>query len=134
MLVDQGLEILDEQTCRELIAGETVGRVAVSLSALPAIFPVNYQVIGGDVFFLTADGTKTNAAIAGNVVGFEVDHLDPARRTGWSVLLVGQAHLVDDRERAAIPGLDLSPWAGGDRSRLVRIHPELVSGRRIPER
>lgn len=132
MLVDQGMEILSEEACRELLAGGTVGRIAVSLAAMPAIFPVNYQVVGGDVVFLTGEGIKANAAIAGNVVGFEVDEFDPANRTGWSVLLVGRARLVTEDERAAMGELNLSPWAGGVKSLLVRIHPEFVSGRRIP--
>src|SRR5579875_935784 len=131
MLVDQGLEILSEKACRDLLGSETVGRVAVSVSALPAIFPVNFRVAGGDVYFLTGDGLKSNAAIAGNVVGFEVDHLDPERRTGWSVLVVGRAAIVPENERADLGDLDLVPWAGGSRSTLVRIRPELISGRRI---
>lgn len=131
MLVDQGLEILTEKCCLDLLDTETVGRVAISVSALPAIFPVNYRMLEGDVVFLTGDGLKSKAAIANNVVGFEVDHLDPDRRTGWSVLVVGRARVVPDDERAAMGDLRLYPWAGGTRSHLVRIHPELISGRRI---
>lgn len=134
MLVDEGLEILSEEVCLELLSREEVGRIAVSVSALPAIFPVNYRLIDGDVLFLTGAGIKANAAIEGNVVGFEVDHIDPESRTGWSVLIVGQARLVGASERATMGDLDLSPWAGGLRSHLVRIHPELISGRRIPGR
>lgn len=134
MLVEQGLEILDEQLCRKLLEGESVGRIAVSISALPAILPVNYRMVDGDVVFLTGDGLKSNAAIAGHVVGFEVDHLDPERRTGWSVMMVGRARMVPDGEREAMGDLDLSPWAGGAKAHLVRIHPEFISGRRIPGR
>lgn len=132
MLVDQGLEILTEETCLELLSREAVGRIAVSMAALPAIFPVNFGMVDGDVMFLTGDGVKANAAIAGNVVGFEVDHLDPEHRTGWSVLIVGRARLVGPEERAHLGELNLSPWAGGNKSHLVRIHPEFISGRRIP--
>ena len=131
MLVDQGLEVLSEEMCLELVAGEAVGRVGVSVSALPAIFPVNYRLVNGDILFLTGDGMKANAALQGSVVGFEVDHIDPANRSGWSVLLVGQARVVDDRERAALGDLELSPWAGGTKSHLVRVRPEFISGRRI---
>lgn len=132
MLVDEGLEILSEDVCLDLLSREEVGRIAVSVSALPAIFPVNYRLVDGDVLFLTGDGLKATAAIEGAVVGFEVDHIDPEHRTGWSVLIVGQARLVSDRERKAMGELHLSPWAGGNKTHLVRIHPEFVSGRRIP--
>lgn len=131
VLVDQGLEILSEELCRELLETESVGRIAISVSALPAIFPVNYRIVDGDVLFLTGEGLKANAAIAGNVVGFEVDHLDTEQHAGWSVLVVGKARIVPDRERDTMEDLQLSPWAGGAKAHLVRVHPGFISGRRI---
>ena len=115
----------------ELMEGESVGRVAVSVSALPAIFPVNYKLVDGNILFLTGEGMKSHAAVEGAVVGFEVDHFDTEKRTGWSVMLVGQARLVAEDERAAYDHVNLSPWVGGHRSHLVSLHPEFVSGRRI---
>ena len=131
MLVDHGLEILTEEQCMELMEGESVGRVAVSVSALPAIFPVNFKLVDGNILFLTGEGMKSHAAVEGAVVGFEVDHFDTEKRTGWSVMLVGQARLVAEDERAAYDHVNLSPWVGGHRSHLVSLHPEFVSGRRI---
>ena len=131
MLVEDGLEILTPEQCMDLVASESVGRVGVSVSALPAIFPVNFQLVDGNVLFLTGEGLKSHAAVAGAVVGFEVDHIDTEHHTGWSVMLVGQARLVPDEDRAAYEDVHLSPWAGGHRSHLVMLHPEFVSGRRI---
>jgi nitroimidazol reductase NimA-like FMN-containing flavoprotein (pyridoxamine 5'-phosphate oxidase superfamily) len=131
MLVDEGLELLTEDQCRELLATEVVGRIGVSVGALPAIFPVNYGMVGDDIVFRTGEGTKLRRAVEGGVVGFEVDHVDTAARAGWSVLVVGLARRVSADEEGAIGELDLSPWAGPGRTNLVRIHPELISGRRI---
>jgi nitroimidazol reductase NimA-like FMN-containing flavoprotein (pyridoxamine 5'-phosphate oxidase superfamily) len=131
MLVDHGLEILTEEQCMDLVAAESVGRIAVSVSALPAIFPVNYQLVDGDVMFLTGDGMKSHAAVEGAVVGFEVDHIDAEHQTGWSVMLVGQVRLVADKDRAGFDDGRISPWVGGYQSHLVTLHPEFVSGRRI---
>lgn len=131
MLVEHGLEILTEEQCMELLAGESVGRVAVSVSALPAIFPVNFTVVDGNILFLTGDGMKAHAAVEGAVVGFEVDHIDPENQTGWSVMLVGQARLVTEEARTAFEDVHLSSWVAGHRSHLVILHPEFVSGRRI---
>ena len=131
MIVDQGLEILSEDQCMELVATESVGRIAVSVAALPAIFPVNYKIVGGNVLFMTGEGVKSHAALHGTVVGFEVDHVDAEHHGGWSVMLVGQARMVNEDERQALGDVGISPWAGGDRSNLVSIHPEFVSGRRI---
>jgi nitroimidazol reductase NimA-like FMN-containing flavoprotein (pyridoxamine 5'-phosphate oxidase superfamily) len=131
VLVDNGLELLTEEECRNLLGTESVGRVAVSVGALPAIFPVNYTTVGDDVMFITGEGLKLRAALENTVVGFEVDSLDPALGYGWSVMLVGVAKEVSPAEREHLGPIRISPWAGGDRTHLVRIHPEMISGRRI---
>jgi uncharacterized protein len=131
MPMDDNLEVLSGDDCRALLESETIGRVGLSLEALPAIFPVNYSMIDGGIVFRTGEGAKLRAALSHTVVAFEVDHADPDREEGWSVLVVGVAEPVDDREKTltfqAIP----PPWAEGDRQHLVRIRPEMISGRRI---
>lgn len=132
-LIDSGLELLDEQECWTLLRRGSVGRVGVSIGALPAIFPVNYSIIDDEIVFCTAPGTKLNAALQHAIVAFEVDDFDTATRTGWSVLAVGEAAEVHDVDLLrAIFVVGHEPWAGGDRSHLVAIRPELLSGRRIP--
>ena len=131
MLIDDGLELLTEGQCRELIGAEQLGRVGVSVGALPAIFPVNYCMVDGDIFFRTGEGTKLRRAVEGGVIGFEVDHVDPDTRDGWSVLVVGMARLVADAELVELGEIDVEPWAGPGRTHVVRVHPELISGRRI---
>jgi nitroimidazol reductase NimA-like FMN-containing flavoprotein (pyridoxamine 5'-phosphate oxidase superfamily) len=131
MLIDNGLELLTEAECRALLSTESVGRVAVSVGALPAIFPVNFTVVDEDILFLTGEGLKLRAALKNTVVGFEVDSLDPALRYGWSVMVVGVAKEVLAAEREGLEPVQITPWAGGDRSHLVRIHPEMISGRRV---
>ena len=131
VLVENGLELLSEEECRALLCTESVGRIGLSVGALPAILPVNYAVIDDDIVFLTAEGMKLRAAMENTVVGFEVDHLDPALDYGWSVLVVGVAREVGPQERHRLGPLRVNPWAGGQRTHLVRIHPEMISGRRI---
>jgi uncharacterized protein len=112
-LIDNRLEVLSAEECHDLLRRNTVGRVGVSFAALPAIFPVNYAVLDGDVVF-------------------EVDDFDATVPSGWSVMAVGVAHeITDPAELAAARKLRLRPFAGGDRTHFVRVHPELVSGRRI---
>lgn len=132
MLTDSGLELLDDDEAWRLIGSSGIGRVGVSIGALPAIFPVSYAVVDRSVVFRTAPGTKLSAALAGAIVAFQVDEHDPTAREGWSVLMVGRSAVDDDPETlllATAAGLDLI--AGGDRPNVVRIRPELVSGRRI---
>ena len=132
MFSPDGLEVLPEEECRDLLSRAEVGRLAVTVAALPAIFPVNYAVLDGDVIFLTGEGTKLRAAADEAVVAFEIDEIDSATRTGWSVLVVGVAAEVHDPAvLARVATLGLLPWAPGGRSHVVRLRTELVSGRRI---
>ncbi len=127
-----GLQVLSRAECLELLCHGLVGRVIVTDRALPAAFPVNFALLGEDVVFRTAAGSKLEAASARTVVAFEVDDIDPLRQTGWSVLIQGRTSLVTDPvELARAHALPFHPWAPGRRLEYVRIRSELVSGRRL---
>jgi nitroimidazol reductase NimA-like FMN-containing flavoprotein (pyridoxamine 5'-phosphate oxidase superfamily) len=133
------LRELSRPRCLDLLATTCLGRVGVSVRALPVILPVTYAVIGETVFFRTAPGTKLNAAVHRAVVAFETDRCDPCGDWGWSVLVQGVASEVTDPAlRAAARALlapDL-PFLDGEAARLVAIEISLVSGRSfgaIPE-
>ena len=133
--MDQGLELLTEEQARQLLSGAEVGRVGITLGALPAIFPVNYRLIDGAIVFRTATGSKMSAATEGAVVAFEVDDYQLADRSGWSVLAVGPAEVSDDSELASkVADAGLEPFADGPRSTIVRIVPTFLSGRRLVHR
>jgi uncharacterized protein len=131
-MIDQGLELLDPTDAWRRVCEGEVGRIAVTMGALPAIFPVNYRVIDGSIVFRTAPGSKLSAASANAIVAFEVDDFDRANRSGWSVLVVGPSEVVHDLAfaRVALDGR-LEPWADGHRANIVRIRPEIITGRRI---
>jgi CBS domain-containing protein len=130
----EGVDLLSEQECRWLLGQARVGRVAVSLGALPAVFPVNYAVAGDEILFFTGEGTKLRAAATKSAVAFEVDRIDAFTQTGWSVLVAGTAR--ERTEPAVIAAAErsgLRPWPGGDRFHLIGIAIDFVSGRRVGE-
>ena len=132
MMIDGGLELLTEDDCRQLLRGGEVGRIGITLAALPAIFPVNYRLIDDAIVFRTGPGSKMAAAAAGAVVAFEVDDYGLEDHSGWSVLVVGRAEVVEDPSiTAAAERAGLQPFADGERTVFVRIEPTFVSGRRI---
>ena len=100
------------------------------LGGRPEIFPVNYVVDHDGVVFRTEAGTKLEGAVGGPVA-FEVDHLDRADRSGWSVILHGQASHVSPAHRHRSAHLALCPWTGTAKPHLVRVTPTTVTGRRI---
>lgn len=121
---------LSPAECERLLATTTVGRVGVSISALPAVLPVHFVVDGGEIVFRTVPETGLDLATARTVVAFEADSYDPETATGWSVLVRGVAReVVDEAELARLRALPLRCWDGdGEASRFVRIAMDLVSG------
>jgi hypothetical protein len=68
-------------------------------------------------------------------VCFEVDELDTAHRTGWSVLLKGVLHELREDDRH-VEELDhvaarIGPWAAGAKAHVLVVTPVGVTGRRI---
>jgi hypothetical protein len=127
-----GLEVLAEEECYELLGSSEIARFAVVDGGVALVVPVNYAVSGRDVLVRTAAGRKLTAARRAPVT-IEVDAIDPATRTGWSVMVRGRAEEITEYDAEAIQELrelPLSPWAG-DKPVWLRIRPSLVSGRRL---
>lgn len=123
---------LTKQECFRLLAGQQVGRVVLVDDRGPLALPVNFVVDQHSVLLRTDAGTKLAVASRGARVAFEVDGTDAATRTGWSVLVRGEAiEVTDPAELARVRELPLSPWAPGAKARYVRILPTALTGRRI---
>ena len=126
------LEEMGREDCFALIAPGGVGRFIFLEGRGPVAVPVNFRMLGKDVVFRTEARTSLAARAEQLRVSFEVDHIDDAMSEGWSVLLSGTAHRVDDpAERAEVEALRVEPWAGGARDTYYRIRAEEVTGRRI---
>lgn len=129
---DPAFENLTEDVCWNLLATKQLGRLAVSISNQPDIFPVNYRLDDETIVVKSAAGLKLYAATLGEAVAFEVDALDELRQTGWSVVVRGPAFEIERSAELVEAGkLLLEPWAGGERNRYFRITPTQVTGRRI---
>lgn len=127
------IEELDQSACWARLGTRRVGRLAVSVSNRPDIFPVNYVVDDGTVVVQTAPGFKLAAAVLGSGVAFEVDDIDEALHTGWSVVIHGRASEVESVEDLlAAEDLHIEPWAEGTKNHFIRIEVDEITGRRIP--
>jgi uncharacterized protein len=127
-----GWQELTKSECFALLSGQQIGRVAVVDDQGPVVFPVNFALDRHMVVFRTGEGTKLDAAARGSRVAFEVDGTNEAARTGWSVLIRGEAiEVTDPAELARLRKLPLRPWAPGAKSRYMRILPAKLTGRRI---
>jgi len=129
---DEGVEALSRVECLQLLAEVKLGRVGVSIGALPAILPVNYVLLGEDIVFRTGTGTKLNAALMGTVVAFEIDAADSNCGKAWSVLVVGRSEPIRDPATLdQVARLSLASWAPGPHDHVVRISAHDITGRRF---
>lgn len=132
------MEQLSEEESLRLAAGSEVGRIGFTGRYGPVVLPVNFKLIDGAVVFRT-DGDsaldqdlRTGITDAEYRVAFEIDQIDESERTGWSVMLQGAAHYLEEqKERAAAAAAGIDPWAGGDKDVYIMIRPAHVTGRRI---
>ena len=131
-------EELDEAECLRLISPDGVGRIGFAGEHGPTVLPVNYRVTDGVILFragldsAVSENLRTGIAGAEYRVAFEVDALDEAARTGWSVLVRGPAHHVGSAAgQAAARAAGVEPWPGGEQDQFIRITPVQLTGRRI---
>jgi nitroimidazol reductase NimA-like FMN-containing flavoprotein (pyridoxamine 5'-phosphate oxidase superfamily) len=102
---------LDAAACLALLAEGSVGRVAVSIAALPTIRTVRYALAGDRVVFRVDPDSRLRAAVADVVIAFNADHCDDRKRCGWSVVVQGRCREVVDTEcLASLQTLPLAPW------------------------
>lgn len=127
-----GLAALPVEECLALLGHAHVGRVVLSINALPAALPVNYRLIGGNIVFRTGSGGKLTAALDRTIVAFEIDHIDDTEHTGWSVLVVGKCHTITDAdELAALEDANIESWLPEAPNNYVAIRIDHLSGRQL---
>ena len=126
------LEILAPDECRRLLGSSQVGRLGYCTDFGPRIVPMNYALVGDTLTFRTGAGTEAARHVPAHAVAFEVDHIDELLQSGWSVLLLGNARLLDE---AALRMLDIGqtpqPWPEGERSLILQLPLSKLTGRRV---
>lgn len=122
------LRELDRQECVDLLGTRQVGRIAFADDSGPDVLPVNYVMDGDDLLVATTGyGALARAATNGRVA-FEVDEIDDYTESGWSVVVRGRATRQSPFD---LPAVTPRPWADGSRTYVLRITPDMVSGRRL---
>ncbi len=108
--------------CWELLANSTLGRLALSIQALPIIIPVRYVVDDASVAIDIDRISMPDAAVRNSVVALAVDDISEPAEEGWLVQVQGIAHLATP---AGGPG---NVYSDG----VVRLVPGNVTGLRFP--
>jgi hypothetical protein len=80
-------------------------------------------------------GSSLSKAADGAIAAFQADSYDDAKRSGWTVMAVGQVSHLRDSEvlgRLELDGQLPEPWALGESAeRYFQIGLQRVSGHRI---
>jgi hypothetical protein len=121
--MDEGGGLIPEPQCWELLASASVGRIALSIHALPAILPVQYYLDGRTLAVCLGHRELPERSLNA-VVAFAADAIDPQTRSGWSVQVQGRS--ATPRQ----PQIDTAcgwPAAG----QIVQIKPEIITGHRM---
>jgi uncharacterized protein len=127
-----GLKVLDRDECLQLLGTATLGRVGISLGALPVVLPINFRLIDERIVFRTGVGTKLDAATRNAIVAFEADDIESFSHTGWSVVVTGQAREVTESDQLAkLKAAGIPRWAPSADGRVIEISTTMISGRRI---
>lgn len=107
-----------------------VARLAFNLFGVPHIEVVNFLMDGEELIFRIDPGSKLIAVGYGGHFALQVDEVDHASRSGWTVTATGPVQRV--RGPAEQKYLrDLVPWAAGERRFVIRMKPRRVFGRML---
>ncbi len=126
-----GLEVLGRRDCLSLLATNGLGRISVSMRALPVILPIAYRLVGDDIVFRTGAGARLAACSHNAVVAFETDAVDQRHGTAWSVCVTGMAYEIRrPEELMLVRDLTFDTVTAGPLDHFVRIRSDIVTGRR----
>jgi hypothetical protein len=116
-------DALSERECWELLATVSVGRVALSVRALPVIVPVQYYLDGRRLAVCLGHRQLPERSLDEAITAFAADSIDPVTRSGWLVQVQGRS--VRPRGRISTDcGLPAA-------AQVVEIESATISGHRV---
>ncbi len=96
---------LGRSECFDRLAGNEIGRLSLTVGALPTIVPARYEVVGNDVWIESPEGHSVGAVLENAVVAFQTDGEETDSDAWWSVVVVGLANRVDGKIVLSISSL-----------------------------
>ncbi len=119
---------LAEDECWARLEETQVGRLALAPAGEVDVFPINFAVSGGAIYFRTAPGDKLLELSVNPRVAFEIDGWDDT--SAFSVVVKGIAERLEAQtDIDAADQLELAPWVPTLKYRWVRINPTQITGR-----
>jgi uncharacterized protein len=124
-------ESMTRAECLEHLSRAQVGRLGVSIGALPVIRPIDYSLVDDAVLLRLPDQRALVQASNGRVVAFEVDGFDPSSGAYWYVLVQGIPAEIEPDKLAGLGPLWALPNLADHRpTRALLLALDVVSGGR----
>src|SRR5579863_330404 len=131
---ERGSELLPFGDCARLLATAAkkglTGRLGISTPQAPVVQPVNFAYVDHHIVVRLGPGHLVDL-MAGAVVAFEVDHVDPGSRQAWSVLVRGPAEPMSDDQRRAFASAAPKPLVPRPGDIIFTVSLDVVTGRRF---
>jgi nitroimidazol reductase NimA-like FMN-containing flavoprotein (pyridoxamine 5'-phosphate oxidase superfamily) len=131
LLQEAGWDVLPRNECALGLGSQQIGRIALSVDALPVLLPVYFVYDGTTIVFRTRSGSVLDRNCRNTVVAFEVDSHDAGRKSGWSVMAVGVAKVLVDSLTAHEHALRLDRIGAPEGEVLIGIEPGSLTGRAL---
>ena len=125
------LVALSDDEALALIATAAIGRIAYVADGEITVTPLNFCLIGHDIYVRTAQTARLlTAARRLSPAAFETDGVAEWSQTGWSALIRGALSEVTDVSTVEAVSQHLLPWVGsGDF--VVRLTAERMTARSV---
>lgn len=114
-------DAISEQECWHLLATASVGRLALSVRALPMILPVQYYLDDRNIAACLGHRELPERSLDEAIIAFAADSIDRRTRSGWSVEVQGKSVLWREVGFYA----SCSQHAPGQ---ILRIEPTTLTG------
>ncbi|MCW4352432.1 pyridoxamine 5'-phosphate oxidase family protein [Hoyosella sp. YIM 151337] len=126
------LQEIGSAACLSLLGSEHVGRLAYVDGSAPVIRPVNYYLADEHSIIIRTHYGSSFSGLKGAPVSFEIDKVDNAQGSGWSVVVTGTAEPITDIDELVVAADPrYRPWAPGEKGQFLRIRVAQISGREL---
>ena len=124
---------LSASECLALLSQAHIGRLVLSIDALPAARSVKFRLVDRKVVVRVAPDSRLCRAANGTVVAFQADHFDHIDGEGWSVVAHGIGEEMNDpREVSRLQAELPDQWSQPPSQDIfLQIPISLISGERV---
>ena len=122
----------DDDQCLALLGRAQLGRIALSLRALPVVVPVRYTLNDRDLLF-AASGDQLSKALHENIAALQADGFEEDSGKRWTVFAIGPVRRAEGFGDLGLAGSLLSALnvASLEEGDLFRLKPAILSVRWI---